>query len=99
MSVNPVEPRPRYKPYRQYKDSGVEWLGEIPVHGRLGWDSSLMRTPQSGSDLASVHSGGHALFENRPLRPRARPRAPGPADGQYQDDERERRSPAAPAAL
>jgi len=29
MSVNPAEknPRPRYKPYRQYKDSGVEWLG------------------------------------------------------------------------
>ena len=33
MSVNPAEPRPRYKPYRQYKDSGVEWLGEIPA----GW--------------------------------------------------------------
>jgi type I restriction enzyme S subunit len=32
MSVNPAEPRPRYKPYRQYKDSGVEWLGEIPAH-------------------------------------------------------------------
>lgn len=22
----------RYKPYPEYKDSGVEWLGEIPVH-------------------------------------------------------------------
>jgi type I restriction enzyme, S subunit len=33
MSANPAEPRPRYKPYRQYKDSGVEWLGEIP----MGW--------------------------------------------------------------
>ena len=24
----------RFKPYPAYKDSGVEWLGEIPVH----WD-------------------------------------------------------------
>lgn len=25
---------PRFKPYPAYKDSGVEWLGEIPA----GWD-------------------------------------------------------------
>ncbi len=23
---------PRFKPYPAYKDSGVEWLGEIPAH-------------------------------------------------------------------
>jgi hypothetical protein len=55
MSVNPVEPRPLYKPYSKYKDSGP--------------------------------------------RPRARPRPPRPADGQHQDDECERRSPAAPATV
>jgi len=27
-----VEGRKRFKPYRAYKDSGVEWLGEIPAH-------------------------------------------------------------------
>ncbi len=25
-------PAPRFRPYPQYKDSGVEWLGEIPAH-------------------------------------------------------------------
>lgn len=32
--------RRRYPPYPQYKDSGVEWLGQIPTHWglrRLGW--------------------------------------------------------------
>jgi len=24
----------RFKPYPAYKDSGVEWLGEIPAHWR-----------------------------------------------------------------
>ena len=27
-------PLARFKPYPAYKDSGVEWLGEIPAH----WD-------------------------------------------------------------
>jgi type I restriction enzyme S subunit len=26
------EPLRRFKPYLEYKDSGVEWLGEIPAH-------------------------------------------------------------------
>ncbi len=26
-----MNPR-RFKPYPEYKDSGVEWLGEIPAH-------------------------------------------------------------------
>lgn len=25
-------PSARFKPYPSYKDSGVEWLGEIPAH-------------------------------------------------------------------
>ena len=31
----------RFKPYPAYKDSGVEWLGQIPAHCR--------RTPRFGS--------------------------------------------------
>jgi hypothetical protein len=27
--------RRRYKPYPAYKDSGVEWLGEIPTHWKF----------------------------------------------------------------
>jgi len=33
--VSTVQPRtgqPRYKPYSAYKDSGAEWLGEVPAH-------------------------------------------------------------------
>ncbi len=45
--------RRRFKPYPAYKDSGVEWLGEIPTH----WECSRLKrvlsvingsTPQSG---------------------------------------------------
>ena len=29
----------RFKPYPEYKDSGVEWLGEIPE----GWDMKRLK--------------------------------------------------------
>ena len=29
----------RFKPYPAYKDSGVEWLGEIPAH----WDGKRLK--------------------------------------------------------
>ena len=25
----------KYKPYPEYKDSGLEWLGEIPAHWNI----------------------------------------------------------------
>jgi len=31
---------PRFKPYPAYKDSGVQWLGEIPAH----WDVQRLKT-------------------------------------------------------
>ena len=34
-SVTPIMGVERYKPYPAYKDSGVEWLGEIPAHWEL----------------------------------------------------------------
>ena len=30
--VRAAAPRQRFKPYPVYKNSGVEWLGEIPAH-------------------------------------------------------------------
>ncbi|ELY4775508.1 restriction endonuclease subunit S [Cronobacter dublinensis] len=39
MSTEQVEVLGKYQPYPEYKDSGVEWLGEVPQHwqtGRLG---------------------------------------------------------------
>ncbi|PYJ79744.1 MAG: phosphoglycerate mutase, partial [Verrucomicrobia bacterium] len=29
----------RFKPYSVYKDSGVEWLGEVPAH----WEEKRLR--------------------------------------------------------
>ena len=33
-------PPARFKPYPEYKDSGVEWLGKIPAH----WDVKRLRS-------------------------------------------------------
>jgi len=51
-SVETVSHAGKWKPYPAYKDSGVEWLGEIPIHweverlkfnsyikGRIGWQN------------------------------------------------------------
>ena len=37
MSVDKESERKvgRFKPYPEYKDSGVEWLGEIPAHWQV----------------------------------------------------------------
>jgi type I restriction enzyme S subunit len=40
----------RYKPYSAYKDSGVEWLGEIPAH----WDVKRVR-----QSCSQVTDGAH----------------------------------------
>lgn len=37
----------RFKPYPAYKDSGVEWLGEIPV----GWEVKMLKR------LAAMRAG------------------------------------------
>lgn len=48
-SAQPLLPAPpRFKPYPAYKDSGVEWLGEIPV----GWEVKRLR-----STLTSCQNG------------------------------------------
>ena len=35
--------RQRFKPYPAYKDSGVEWLGEIPAHWEVKRVKNLSR--------------------------------------------------------
>ena len=36
-----ARPLRRFKPYPAYKDSGVEWLGEIPAHWEISWIPEL----------------------------------------------------------
>lgn len=48
MRSSPNEPfagvtAPRFKPYPAYKDSGIEWLGQIPAH----WDVRRLKTMAS----------------------------------------------------
>jgi type I restriction enzyme S subunit len=64
----------KYKPYPEYKDSGIEWLGEIPAH----WEVRRMKNlssinpeslPENTAptldmvyvDIGSVDSVGHIL--------------------------------------
>jgi type I restriction enzyme S subunit len=39
----------RYKPYEKYKDSGVEWIGQIPEH----WEVVKMK------NLVDIRDGTH----------------------------------------
>ncbi len=48
-SAQPLAPaRPRFKPYPTYKDSGVEWLGEIPAHWQVKRLRSTVTSCQNG---------------------------------------------------
>jgi len=38
QEIQEVKPR-RFRPYPDYKDSGVEWLGEIPAH----WEAKKVK--------------------------------------------------------
>lgn len=75
----PTIQRPRYKPYPSYKDSGVEWLGNLPEH----WNTKRLKhlaalNPESLSedtdptlemlyvDIGGVNSLGR-IVEGEPL--------------------------------
>jgi len=52
----------KYKPYEEYKDSGVEWLGKIPNHWKLSkinFDYSFTTgfTPPSGNEKYYSYDG------------------------------------------
>ena len=42
-TCEPVPQRVRVTPYTAYRDSGVEWLGEVPEHWQVGRASSRLR--------------------------------------------------------
>jgi type I restriction enzyme, S subunit len=78
---------PRYRPYPAYRDSGVDWLGEIPVH----WEARPLRAVarlQRGHDLPVgsrqtgefpvVSSSGICDYHNT-----AKARGPGVVTGRY----------------
>lgn len=44
----------RFKPYPEYKDSGMEWLGEIPAHWQLRRLKTLAAVQLSNVDKKSV---------------------------------------------
>jgi type I restriction enzyme S subunit len=49
-----AEPLRRFKPYPAYKDSGVEWLGEIPAHWEVRRLKTLAAVQLSNVDKKSV---------------------------------------------
>ena len=62
MRVNQAEqnPRPRYKPYGEYKDSGVEWMGEIPAH----WEVKRIKHVATKIGSGKTPSGGAEVYLN-----------------------------------
>jgi restriction endonuclease S subunit len=54
-SMEQLQPRQHYRPYPAYKDSGLEWLGEIPAHWqvrRLRFIANLNPPPSEVRRLA-----------------------------------------------
>ena len=67
----------RYRPYLAYKDSGVEWLGEIPTHWEVARADSLFRyekiqiEPSTISEqsifhysIPAIQETGNGVFES-----------------------------------
>lgn len=44
----------KYKPYEKYKDSGVEWIGEVPDHWKKTSFSRLVDSVQNGTTATQV---------------------------------------------
>jgi type I restriction enzyme S subunit len=44
----------RYKPYPNYRDSGVEWLGEIPAHWEVARTDSFLRFEKIQVDPSAI---------------------------------------------
>ena len=51
----------RYKPYPVYKDSGVEWLGEIPAHWEVKRIRDLAEALQTGPFGSQLHANEYVL--------------------------------------
>jgi len=49
-----------YQPYPEYRDSGIEWLGQIPAHwdiNRLKWSVSLINDKVENGELDTPYLG------------------------------------------
>lgn len=53
----------KYRPYPAYKDSGVEWLGDIPAHWRVS--SSTSGSPMIRSLRTSSWTGCSRASDQR----------------------------------
>lgn len=65
-AVEQMEVQGKYQPYPDYKDSGVEWLGEVPSHWIVTAVKRFSRfttgwTPPTGND---AYFGGDHLWAN-----------------------------------
>lgn len=60
--VIPERTEQKYEPYPEYKDSGVEWLGKIPVYWEI---LSLRRKLQDGQKGIKIGPFGSSLKLNR----------------------------------
>ncbi len=57
--------RRRFKPYAAYKDSGVEWLGEIPAHWAVRRLKTIASAQFSNVDKKSVEGRTRWSGEDR----------------------------------
>jgi type I restriction enzyme S subunit len=59
-----AQPLRRFKSYPAYKDSGVEWLGEIPLGWKPFWLGRLGSFSASGIDKKTVEGEAHVSMVN-----------------------------------
>jgi hypothetical protein len=73
--IEPDAPVRRFKPYPAYKDSDVEWLGQIPAHWealklkrvcRFAYGDSLAADARQNGDIEVYGSNGSVGFHDRP---------------------------------
>ncbi len=55
----------QFKPYPAYKDSGVEWLGEVPEHWRIGSFRHLIISVSNGTTADQVDEAENTIAVSR----------------------------------
>lgn len=55
----------KFKPYPAYKDSGVEWLGEVPKHWEVGSFRHLIKSISNGTTIDQVDESDTTLAVSR----------------------------------
>ncbi len=65
FSATPLKPSKQWKKYPKYKDSGVEWIGEIPEHWGVKKIKYLARFISKGTTPSTI---GKELIESGKIR-------------------------------